>query len=338
MSFINNLARTAEWFQWKIPPLAAAGYATIFLNDLPFSAKMFSLPILIVSICMVGAYGYIINDIFDIEQDLAAGKKNTMAKLSPFMRFFLLGFCLFIGFTVFLLLNPTPLMLSLYAANFLLPTLYSVPPIRWKERGILGVLADTSAAHMLPTLIITYTITQLAPLAGIDSWLLVITMTIWAFFVGFRGIINHQLLDLEDDQRIDVITFAGSKSRKNIRNIVMWFSYPAELITFAAFISLLTVNSAPIGFAVSGFALLEISKWWRGWQFTYFFPETPESERYLPFVDNEFYVAWLPLLLAFQLLLLNPLYATMLALHLLIFRRMLWMRLTIYTRILSLLR
>lgn len=338
MSFINNLARTSEWFQWKIPPLLAAGYAVIFINDLPFSSDILDLALLIISICMVGAYGYIINDVFDIEQDLAAGKKNTMVKLSPFMRFFLLGLCLLIGFAVFLLLNPTPFLLSLYTANFLLPTLYSVPPIRWKERGILGVLADTAAAHMLPTLIIIYTFTQLVPAVGIDSWFLLVTMTLWAFFVGFRGIINHQLLDLEDDQKIAVVTFAGSKPRKAIRNIVLWFSYPAELISFAAFISLLTVNSTLLGFAVSGFALLEISKWWRGWQFTYFFPETPESERYLPFMDNEFYVAWLPVLLAFQLLFLNPLFAIILALHLLIFYRMLWTRFTVYTRILSVLR
>lgn len=338
MSFINNLARTADWFQWKIPPLIAAGYAAIFLNDLPFSSDILDLPILIFSICMVGAYGYIINDIFDIEQDLAAGKKNTMVKLSPFMRFFWLGFCLLLGFAVFLLLNPTPLLLTLYAVNFLLPTLYSVPPIRWKERGILGVLADTSAAHMLPTLIITYSFTQHVPEAGIDSWLLVITMTLWAFFVGFRGIINHQLLDLEADLRIGVITFAGSKPRKNIRNIVLRFSYPAELIMLAVFASILTFKSLLLGITIGGFAFLELSKWWKEWHFSYFFPERPENERYLPYLDNEFYVAWLPLLLVIQLLFLSPLFATMLALHLLFFHRMLWMRFTVYSRILSLLR
>ncbi len=333
MSSFHQLARTADWFQWKIPPLLAVGYAMILINGIAFWPGFYTLFLLITSICSVGAYGHVVNDIFDIEQDLAAGKRNAMAKLSPSWRFFWVFLFIATGFLSLYLLTASLLMVALLFLNYLLPTIYSIPPFRLKERGILGVLADTSAAHLLPVLLIAISLNSIENISGLQNFILLVFAAIWAFFLGLRGIISHQVLDLQHDRKTNVVTFAGNKSREYIRSLILQFCYPAEMIGLTGFMGAIILTSPLVTGFLCIFIMVEFSKMARGWKFTLVYPERPGSERYLPFLNNEFYEAWLPVILALELLWITPLYGLILTLHIVLFRNMLKERLVLYSRI-----
>jgi len=134
--------RSHDWWLYKIPPLLAIAYAEILLLDLPVLQSLLTVSALLFAIACVAAYGHIINDSFDIEVDRQVGKHNSMARLSPWQRaLFCLAFA-GLGFSLPVLMHFGTLAIALLGINYLLPTLYSAPPFRFKEKGILGIISD----------------------------------------------------------------------------------------------------------------------------------------------------------------------------------------------------
>jgi 4-hydroxybenzoate polyprenyltransferase len=107
------------------------------------------------SIACVATYGHIVNDACDVDADRRANKPNAMRNLGVGARILLaLGF--FVGgFLPALVAGYSNLTLALLAANYLWPTLYSIPGIRLKERGLFGVICDAMGSHVTPTLLYT---------------------------------------------------------------------------------------------------------------------------------------------------------------------------------------
>lgn len=77
-SSFSKVIRSQDWWLYKLPPLLAIAYAEILLIHPIITVLTFLL-----SISSVAAYGYIVNDIFDIEIDCKAGKSNAMAQFLP---------------------------------------------------------------------------------------------------------------------------------------------------------------------------------------------------------------------------------------------------------------
>ncbi|HWW42405.1 hypothetical protein, partial [Pedobacter sp.] len=78
---IKKIIRSADWWEYKLPPLLAIGYATALKTPEPFLSLMPHLLFILFSIIIGAIYVSIINDITDIEIDQASGKKNKMANM-----------------------------------------------------------------------------------------------------------------------------------------------------------------------------------------------------------------------------------------------------------------
>src|SRR5438045_3826208 len=97
------------------------------------------------------AYVSLINDLTDLDEDAAAGKDNRLAHRSRRYAWGVIAGVVGVGVAVAVIAwRDDPLVLGLYAGPWLAFTLYSLPPIRLKARGIAGVLADASGAHLFP--------------------------------------------------------------------------------------------------------------------------------------------------------------------------------------------
>ena len=332
----SRLIRADNWVYSKIPPLLAVGYGAVLVNGIEFPLAFQTLSLLFVCICSVAAYGHIINDIFDIQQDLAAGKKNSMARLSPIKRFGAVFLSIVPGIVVLFLVDFGTAATVLLVLNYLLPTIYSAPPIRLKERGFLGIMADALGSHTVPALFVAVAVMNVrpeAPEAGVLGYAVAVSAALWALFAGLRGIIVHQIADHRNDRRMNVDTFVGSRRRKSLRRMVLRFFLTAEIIGLVSFLAIMLPFSPILGSFVLVYLIGELAKIRFGWKLPLFYPEHPSKEPYLPLLNNEFYEVWLPLALVSQLVVGELSYGVMLILHLVLFRTIIKERLVILSRI-----
>lgn len=311
------LVRADDWWAYKIPPLLAVVYATAIRFPVPAHAWVAALAA-VGAIVLVAIYGYLLNDIADLESDRRAGRRNGIGAIGqgwaisalavPLVGVFLLGW--WIG---------DPVIQALLGLNLLLPTLYSVPPVRLKVRGLLGVLADAGGAHVLPTAIVIRAVT-----ADLDAPPVLLTMFVaaaigWALCAGLRSIIVHQVRDQLADERAGVTTFGGKLGMVRGRRLVRGVLVPAELICLGLFLGLV-VPVAPVAAVVLLFWLVvELRKLRRHWTLPLFDPTGRTREPYLPLASNDLYELWLPFGLSLQLALIYPLAWLLVAAQLMLF-------------------
>jgi 4-hydroxybenzoate polyprenyltransferase len=200
-----------------------------------------------VGLC-AGSYGHIINDVFDIEVDRNAGKRNHMAAFAPWQRFGLCALTLALGFLPALFVPFSRTSLLLLAVEFLLPTIYSVPPIRLKGRGALGLFCDSFGAHLIPCLyvisVLAHQTSDAALLHTRSSVAFVSCTAVWALFLGLIGILIHEFEDRDNDIRSGIVTFATGTEFSRVRGAMTIF-YVIELCAFAGLLVAL-FRSAPL--------------------------------------------------------------------------------------------
>lgn len=307
--------RSHDWWLYKIPPLLAISYAEILLLDLPVLQSILTVAALLFAIACVAAYGHIINDSFDIEVDRQVGKRNAMAQFSPWQRAL---FCLaltVLGFSLPILMHFGTLAISLLGINYLLPTLYSAPPFRFKEKGILGILSDAAGAHAIPTLFIATTFAHLVAAPSLQVIGLAIAATAWSFFAGVRGILLHQLWDRDDDLRSGVKTLVTESAVETVRFWMSRVIFPIELLLLSALILVIAHSTPLILVFTIGYFLLKIILFKADPTAT--FDPAPTQKAYV--VPHDFYEVGLPLILATALSLQNAWFATLLLLQVILF-------------------
>jgi len=315
-----RLVRTDFWFRQKLPPLLALAYALLLVGAVePISAARV-LPLVVLCICFVAAYGHVINDIFDIEMDAAAGKPNAMGAVSTGARVGLLIGLVGAGFGCLLLLGAQPLLIGLLATNYLLPTLYSAPPTRFKERGVSSVLSDLLASHVVPTLFVGMALCGISVANPDLANGLIASALAWAALVGLRGILVHQAVDSHNDRGANVTTLGGRLGRGAVRAFVVKVILPFEGLTLAVLLYLILPFSNVLVAAVFVYASGEVSRMWRGVRLPHVHPEEPDREPHVPFLKNDFHEVWLPCALALQLALNNTAYAALFIAHVILFR------------------
>ena len=296
-----RLVRGQDWWFYKIPPMLAAGYATALVFDVPVRHTLVALAAVLAAVCAVASFGYVINDLFDIAQDRRAGKRNTMARIGPTGRAVALALPLLAGFAIIIAIGGGRTALGLLAVNFALPALYSIPPVRLKERGVLGVIADAGAAHLLPTALMVTAVLPIERQVTTFGWWFLATACGWAFFSGVRGIIVHQVADRAADRRADVETFGGRIGITRARRLTFLGIVPLEVASLAGFLALVIPFAPAVAIATLLFAACELQKIRLRWTLPMFESPAKSTERYVPLINNEFYEVWLPLALAVQL-------------------------------------
>ncbi|MGB8192144.1 MAG: UbiA family prenyltransferase [Chitinophagaceae bacterium] len=227
---ILKTIRSSEWWEYKLPPLLAIGYATVLQADKNIYDAAYRFAFLILSIIIGAVYVSLVNDITDMEEDKASGKRNRLSRTSPSKRWLLLGSSIVMGGIYAWFLSDDVLSLCLYLSSYIAFTLYSVPPFRLKKRGFAGVLADASGAHLFPSLLMVAGTVHFFNLAM--NWMWFAAVGVWAFMYGLRGILWHQFLDRDNDLRIGLRTYATQKDPTAFKN-QSYFIIAIELIALA---------------------------------------------------------------------------------------------------------
>jgi 4-hydroxybenzoate polyprenyltransferase len=175
------------------------------------------------------SFGYGLNEIADYRSDTTAGKVNHSARLSQVSR---VMFLLFTGGTAFALSTTWAVDTAaplLVLAGLGLTVIYSVPPVRLKERGLAGIAGAATAQWTLPVLSISAAVP--------NGWMqpAALSFGFLGFAIGVRWMGVHQMNDLRGDRSAGIQTFA-TLGRPVFRLILTAFA--VELVLLASFLVL----------------------------------------------------------------------------------------------------
>ena len=224
--------RAGEWWEHKLVPIFSAFYATAIVLGVPISSMWRAALTVLLSLIPGAAYVSVINDLTDRDDDLAAGKTNRLIGRSRAMVALLIGATVAAGVVFAWLWRHDTLLLGCYLAAWLAFSLYSLPPFRFKSRGLAGVLCDASGAHLFPTLVAVILAFRGAGRAISVPW--IASVAVWAFTYGLRGILWHQLTDVDNDRSAGVRTFAQRHPPHVAARLGTFIAFPLELFALAA--------------------------------------------------------------------------------------------------------
>jgi 4-hydroxybenzoate polyprenyltransferase len=167
---------------------------------------------------------YLVNDYFDMPFDKSAGKHKGIHDLSRFQAIGLLLLLIASGFVVTVFLIRDPLYIMLYAFSFFLTTFYSAPPLRFKTRGILGIIDAAIIELTLPSLLVFAAFGHF----HFDTFLFTITIFVFQLY----GIISHYYEDFEADLKTNVKTFVVKIGREKTQKILATYLQPLMILCF----------------------------------------------------------------------------------------------------------
>ncbi len=316
MNVDSVLIRRRAWWFNKVP-------LSVTLVLLLLDGRRFSLGALVVlltvalTVCAVGNYGYALNELFDVAEDARLGRNNVAATLGSRHMWTITGLSALCAAAVAAVAAGLPgAVLTLI--EFCLPLSYSAPPLRIKERKWLGACADGLAAHVYPALLALLAVSHWAirPLAPV----LVACLVVWSAAAGLRGILSHQLHTAEQDRSAGLTTVVHDFGHLRVERFIVAVLLPLEVGGFGG--ALLWCGTGPVLWLfVALYLLYELFKTVSGrFSVTAF---RPQGQRYVPFVEESFYKAWGPVVLALDAarvdllyLLVIPAYALLFAPHL----------------------
>ena len=212
----------------------AIGYGTVLLSDIAIFTVALKLLLLLAALMVGAVYVSVINDITDMEEDLASGKVNRMAKIPAGSRWIFPLLCILAGMLFTCFFWEDKLTVLLYLMAWISFTLYSIPPIRLKKRAGWGLLADACGAHFFTGLFIVSGISYFT--GQHMDWLWFGSVGMWSLTYGLRGILWHQFSDRVNDLNSGVNTFATLTDPAKIRSAALILIL-VELFAFAVMLS-----------------------------------------------------------------------------------------------------
>jgi 1,4-dihydroxy-2-naphthoate octaprenyltransferase len=308
---IAAVARAGEWWEYKLVPIFAVFYGTASLLRVPIWTLWPAALILLAALIPGAAYVSVINDIADRRDDEAAGKRNRMAGRSRLQAAALVSIPILAGLAVAFAWRGNLPLLTAYLGAWIAFTLYSLPPFRLKARGLFGVLADASGAHLFPALVAALVVFGSAGAQANPLWL--VSVALWSGAYGLRGIFFHQLVDLTNDRAAAVSTFAHRRGRKAVAELARYVVFPLEALAVAALLWQLQHPLLPLLLLLYALLARRRMAWWRMEAVLV----QPRS-RYL-LVLQDYYDVFLPLGLLVASALRHPADVAVIAVHLLLF-------------------
>ncbi len=215
---VVKAVRATEWWEYKLAPLLGLGYATAFAAGIPLIQAVPSFLVSLAGLIVGAAFASLINDVTDVGVDVAVGKMNRMAMFSPAVRWLFVIGCLVLGVLIGFFIYPDLVSLFFYAMAWLSFILYSVPPIRLKTKGGVGVVCCACGESVFPALFIASRLLYSIGFSDHHLWWL-LAAGIWAFTFGLRAILWHQFVDRENDIVTNTSTFATRVAPQKFRPI-----------------------------------------------------------------------------------------------------------------------
>jgi 4-hydroxybenzoate polyprenyltransferase len=247
-----------KWWVSKIIPLMGFAFLGVMHSDDPPAAPLFlgQLLLFLFACFGIGAFGHLFLDTFDQKEDRRNGKCNLWLSLGNRGGCLALIGLVLLGWLPWWWLPNGGTVRWLVAGEFTLFAVYAVPPLRLKERGLLGVVVDGLYAHVFPTLMVWSTF---APIGrgrfGITCQVLLV---VWLLPMGMRHLLCHQYDDLDPDRAAGVRTFAVRHGRTATLRLVAAVLLPIEL---AAMLLTLAVLSWPCPLPLVGLLAFAVWEW-----------------------------------------------------------------------------
>ncbi len=191
---------------------------------------------LLFSLCST-AYGYLVNDLADVELDRRAGKPNLFHTMSRSRAILVVAMTWIMMVTCGLPFVRQPGFLPLWIAWALTTTCYSLPPLRLKERGLLGLAATIVAQQPLPAAM------AFSALGALPSW----GALVFIASITLRGIcsdVGHQMRDRARDEAAGATTLAVRLGHPAIARLY-GLSLELETITLGGVLLVLLVDVPP---------------------------------------------------------------------------------------------
>ncbi|HEY6138528.1 MAG TPA: UbiA family prenyltransferase [Thermoanaerobaculia bacterium] len=228
-----DLIRADEWWDYKLVPILSTFYATALVLRVAVTSLWVGALTLLLSIVAVAIYASAVNELTDRVDDAAAGKRNRAAD-GPRSVTALVAVAVSAGLAFAWFWRGDRPLLACYLAAWLAFALYSIPPVRLKKRGFAGVLCDAAGEQMFPALAAVFVACLGVRRVPGGAW--VAAVAVWALAFGLRGIVWHQLKDLENDRAAGIRTFA-SRLPRGAALIGAFVVFPLELCAFALMLS-----------------------------------------------------------------------------------------------------
>ena len=226
-----GLIRADVWWEYKLVPILSTFYATALVLRVDVSSLWVSALSLLLAIIAAAIYASVINDVTDLAGDLEAGKRNGAAGRSRSMVVTFVALTAGTGLLFAWVWRDDAPLLWCYLATWLAFSLYSLPPFRLKERGAAGVLCDAAGEQLLPALVAVFLASRGAQRPPSGTW--IASVAVWAAAYGLRGIVWHQLTDVDNDRAAGFRTFA--RRRPRAAAVIGTFAvFPLELGALAA--------------------------------------------------------------------------------------------------------
>ncbi len=321
--FIRKLRLHKPW-NYKAPCLMTVPYSILYSCSAEPTLIIESISWSLLTTIGIAGCAYLLNDLSDVRQDEVAGKPNVAGETGAIRFFLLLSIFASIALLPWVIFFPlSQSTIALLLIEIILLYSYSFLPFRLKEKGFVGVIADSQYAHVIPAALAALTFRELMISRGIwktdqtnvfTFWLL--TMLAWQFLLGIRNILLHQLDDHDSDLRSKVRTFTTSMGPAAVWKLLRNAIVPAELFAFLVFLFMIAIYfpwliPVIIIFLINSLVMYRKIKGNR--------PEDPLRTKLYLFVD-EFINSWLPSGILLSASLFHPPMWLAFGIHLIVFR------------------
>jgi len=220
--------------------------------------------LLLVAVLSKGLASILVNDLTDRDIDRRAGKERWITSIPLPAGTAIPVFLLVLGFLALLEAGGDLLVFASFAATILLGMLYSVKPVRFKERGIRGIFAYSLSAGILHAVV---------PWALFRPGFLLLPLL---FFVVTADklvqILFHQIADFESDRAEEVESFvvaAGREKGGRALRLVLKIAVIMDAVMFFTILFIIKENTfflwllgaaGLLGITASGLFVSTVSK------------------------------------------------------------------------------
>ena len=194
LQYSIRLVRVQNWWDKLLHLAGSAFLLWIYSGRIRVDVIGFFVYLAAVVCLLMG--GYTMNDAADLPQDTAVGRRNMPQRMHSFI---ISLAALMTSLILICAITSEMLPGVITVATILIGVEYSLPPMRFKERGIWGVIVGS--ATQKPAIFLIF-----VTIICVWNWLSAV-LTVWLFCGGMLGMLGHQILDYHNDLTSGVRTF-----------------------------------------------------------------------------------------------------------------------------------
>jgi len=247
---IKKFLRLLAWRNWGIIRYNSiwqnlAGLFYIALTDRLFNQTFLGqVGLFVLFSTLMTGYGYLINDLADVELDRQHGKPNVFQSISQRRAKLVVLAALAIGSLFGLPFLNRPWFMPVWLLWVLAATFYSLPPLRLKEWGLAGLATTIAAQQTLPTALL------FAAFGQPVSWG-ALAFVLFATARGISSDVGHQMRDWSQDASTGTGTFAVRRGYGTIQTAYA-VSLETERLALGGVMVLLLLALPPVALPLVG--------------------------------------------------------------------------------------